>query len=383
MQFEISHQNGQLCLFAEQEGRKKQLPALWLRERAPTADQIDRRTHQRLINPHEFDDSLCLTDARQEADGLHLTFNDGYRARYDFSWLALHIDPPLRLPEKKLWQADLAPLPRFVWADIQQPDGHLAALQAYLEYGFIILAETPTEKSSLRKLARHFGHIRTTNFGQTFEVRTHTRPNDLAYQPIALGPHTDNPYREPTPGIQLLHCLVNDTSGGLSTLVDSLACAEQLRAEDPPGYQLLADLPVRFTFDDAKVSIATERPILALDPTGQLLGVHYSPRLDWLPLVDEVSLKLYHRARKRLASLFSDAAYELRFRLQPGECMMFDNNRVLHGRTAYDPSEGYRHLQGCYIDRDGPENLYCRMRRDGILARTDLLQTPERRSGNG
>ena len=373
MRFEIIEKEGQLCLFADQQGTRKHLPALWLRERAPTADQIDQQTHQRLINPHEFDDSLCLTEAREETGGLHLAFNDGYQAHYDYSFLAEQIDPPLRVPQKKLWQADLDPVPRFIWADIQKPAGHMAALQAYLEYGFIILAETPTEKTSLRKLARHFGHIRATNFGQTFEVRTHTKPNDLAYRPIALGPHTDNPYREPTPGIQLLHCLVNDTSGGLSTLVDSLACTRTLRDEDPQGYQMLAELPVRFTFDDPKVSIATERPVLAVDPTGQLLGVHYSPRLDWLPLVDEASLKLYHRARKRLASLFSDPAYELRFRLQPGECMMFDNNRVFHGRTAYDPSEGYRHLQGCYIDRDGPENLYCRMRRDGIIPRSDLL----------
>jgi len=38
--------------------------------------------------------------------------------------------------------------------------------------------------------------------------------------------------------------------------------------------------------------------------------------------------------------------------------MMFDNNRVLHGRTSFDPSEGHRQLQGCYIDRDGPRSLY-------------------------
>ncbi|MCX7224134.1 MAG: TauD/TfdA family dioxygenase [Burkholderiales bacterium] len=38
--------------------------------------------------------------------------------------------------------------------------------------------------------------------------------------------------------------------------------------------------------------------------------------------------------------------------------MIFDNNRVLHGRTAFNPAEGQRQLQGCYIDRDGPRSLY-------------------------
>jgi gamma-butyrobetaine dioxygenase len=37
---------------------------------------------------------------------------------------------------------------------------------------------------------------------------------------------------------------------------------------------------------------------------------------------------------------------------------MFDNRRLLHGRTAFDTNEGERHLQGCYIDSDGPRSLY-------------------------
>ena len=38
--------------------------------------------------------------------------------------------------------------------------------------------------------------------------------------------------------------------------------------------------------------------------------------------------------------------------------MMMDNYRLLHGRTAYETKEGNRFLQGCYIDKDGPESLY-------------------------
>ena len=35
--------------------------------------------------------------------------------------------------------------------------------------------------------------------------------------------------------------------------------------------------------------------------------------------------------------------------------MMMDNHRVLHGRTKFDPEEGKRFLQGCYIDFDSTE----------------------------
>jgi gamma-butyrobetaine dioxygenase len=86
--------------------------------------------------------------------------------------------------------------------------------------------------------------------------------------------------------------------------------------------------------------------------------VHYSPRLDYLPLLDADTTRRFQRARRRLSELFADARFELRFPLGAGELMMFNNSRVLHGRTAYDPNEGRRHLQGCYIDMDGPRSLY-------------------------
>ena len=36
--------------------------------------------------------------------------------------------------------------------------------------------------------------------------------------------------------------------------------------------------------------------------------------------------------------------------LSPGECLVFDNERVLHGREGESDPE--RYLQGCYLDRD-------------------------------
>jgi gamma-butyrobetaine dioxygenase len=47
-----------------------------------------------------------------------------------------------------------------------------------------------------------------------------------------------------------------------------------------------------------------------------------------------------------------DARFQLRFRHGPGDLMAFDNRRVLHARTAFEPSTGARHLRGCYVDTD-------------------------------
>jgi gamma-butyrobetaine dioxygenase len=191
-----------------------------------------------------------------------------------------------------------------------------------------------------------------------FDVRTVPNSNDLAYRTVALGPHTDNPYREPVPGIQLLHCLVNETTGGWSTLVDALAVTDQLAAEDADALALLCSIPVTFRFRDGDTELVARRAVVAVDDTGAITGLHYSPRLDHLPLLPEAELVAYQAARRRLAELLDDPAFELRFLLRPGQVLVFSNDRVLHGRTAFDPQEGRRHLQGCYIDHDGPRSRY-------------------------
>ncbi len=98
--------------------------------------------------------------------------------------------------------------------------------------------------------------------------------------------------------------------------------------------------------------------MIGLGPDGAFDGIHYSPRLDETPLLEEPAMRLFHMARRRLGELLSDPEFELRFQLADGESMMFDNIRVLHGRTGFDPNEGHRQFQGCYIDRNGPRSLF-------------------------
>jgi gamma-butyrobetaine dioxygenase len=56
--------------------------------------------------------------------------------------------------------------------------------------------------------------------------------------------------------------------------------------------------------------------------------------------------------------MMRDSEFEIRFLLNAGDLVMFDNVRLLHGRTSFNPDEGLRHLQGCYIDIDGPRSIY-------------------------
>jgi gamma-butyrobetaine dioxygenase len=337
-----------------------ELPALWLRERCQDAASLDPDTQQRLFDPHRLPDDLTLVSvAGGGANRARLSFSDGYSGEYELTRLAAELEPDDGLPPQIPWRADLSLAAVSVdGRELGSEAVRLAAVETFLVRGLVLIRRLPTDPQCILAVARRFGHVRETNFGRYFEVYSRPGANDLAYRPVPLGAHTDNPYREPVPGVQLLHCLVNETTGGLSTLVDSLAVAASLGEEDPEGLELLASTPVRFRFIDADEELIEHRPIVQRDVCGRMTGVHYSPRLDYLPLLDAAATRRYQRARRRLSELCADPRFELRFPLRAGELVMFDNSRVLHGRTAFDPNEGRRHLQGCYIDLDGPRSLY-------------------------
>ncbi|MGR0277628.1 TauD/TfdA family dioxygenase [Marinomonas dokdonensis] len=336
------------------------LPALWLRERCQDPQHLDQITQQRLFDPHQLDESLSLTEVEQHsASKVRLSFSDGYQGDYDLSAFFADFDPWDGGPAPQAWQSTTdKSCFYFSSAELESEAGLMKALQAFLIYGVIIITDVPNEAEAILQVAEKFGHVRKTNFGKYFEVYTRPNSNDLAYRSVPLGAHTDNPYRDPTPGIQLLHCLANQTSGGFSTLVDSLSVVEKLKQEDPEGYQLLCDIPVRYRYKDDTVELIERRPIIQTDTSGRVEGVSYSPRLDYLPLLSEQQLVIFHRARKRLGQLFSDPQFEWRFKLEPGQLQMFHNARVLHGRTGFDSTEGIRHLQGAYIDLDEPKGRY-------------------------
>lgn len=340
---------------------------LWLRERCRDAASMDLKTQQRLQDPSDFDLGLSIVALSQPAAGtFRVRFSDGHEA----SFMASDILEEAALapnshdcPAPQPWDGSLRDLPRARWHAAASETERLGWLEAFLTLGFVIFEGVPTEPGTVLKVGSMFGFTRETNFGALFDVRSTPDATDLAYTSVSLDPHTDNPYRAPVPGIQLLHCLANETSGGLSTLVDGFAVAAALRAEDPAAFGVLTRTPVRFKYIDAQTELTASAPPIELDVTGELKAIHFSPRLDFVPLFAPETLQAYFRARREFDQRLRAPQFEIRFLLRPGDLVMFDNCRLLHGRTGFDPAEGLRYLQGCYIDSDGPRSLYRVLRR--------------------
>jgi gamma-butyrobetaine dioxygenase len=352
-------------------GQSHAIHPLWLRERCQDASTLDLRTGQRLQDPSDFDPQLALIAiARMEAGRLRVRFSDGHEAEFlEHDILA---EAALRagdheLPAPRLWDSTLQLNRRPRWSGLTSDAELVDWLAQFLELGFIIFTQVPTEPGALLRVASVFGYVRQTNFGALFDVRSTPEASDLAYTAVALDPHTDNPYRWPVPGVQLLHCLVNETSGGLSTLVDGFAAAEALRTRDAEAFRVLSQTSVRFRYRDTATELVASAPPIELDVTGRVQAVHFSPRLDFVPLRPPGELASYYRARRAFDHLLRSPEFEIRFLLNAGELVMMDNRRLLHGRTGFDPAEGLRHLQGCYIDIDGPRSLYRVLRRRGEI----------------
>lgn len=345
---------------------------IWLRERSQEPASLDARTGQRLHDPSDLPLDLQITALSETVAGRYrIRFSDGHEAEFDGAEIAREFSlapGDHDCPRPQLWDSSLRALPRSRWEENEAGEPRAEWIDSFLRHGFLILEGVPTEPGTVLRVARSFGFVRDTNFGALFDVRSTPGATDLAYTPVPLDAHTDNPYREPVPGIQLLHCLVNETRGGLSTLVDGFAVATRLQATDPDAFHVLSHTPVRFRYrDDATELVASAVPV-ELDVTGQLRAIHFSPRLDFVPLLPPVQLGAYYRARRIFDHLLRSPAFELRFLLGQGDLVLFDNRRLLHGRTGFDPAEGIRHLQGCYIDVDGPRSWYRVLRRRQALA---------------
>jgi gamma-butyrobetaine dioxygenase len=227
-----------------------------------------------------------------------------------------------------------------------------------LANGAILIVDTPNVPGEVVRLAERIGYARPTNFGTIFDVESRPDPNNSAYTAAGLDLHTDLPNWASPPDFQFLHALANEASGGDSTLADGVALADKLRSSDPKAFEILTTTPVPFRFHDATDDIRHTAPIIELDANDQPVTIRFN---NWIRDVDPLADERFYDAYLAMWRLIRDPANVLPLRLGAGETICFDNRRILHGRTEFDPQSGRRHLQGCYVDRDMIESRLRRL----------------------
>jgi len=321
---------------------------------------------------------VTVTGAVQEPDGLHITFGpDGHEAVFTRTWLASYATAEVDLRSedaKRLWSARDFPAgpPVHSWQAYASSDGvRLRCLRELLSTGFMLLRGVPPVPGAITDVVASFGFVRETNFGRLFDVRIEAAAANLAYARLPIPPHTDNPYRDPVPTLQALHCLAGSADGGETGLLDGFRAAAQLRAEDPPAFDRLTRTLVTFAYADVSTQLRASRPMIGLNQAGMIREIRYNsmsmepmrPRSGVLPGEAAEEMHEFYVAYRVFAAILLRASGTLRFSLAPGDCLVFDNTRILHSRSG-SSAAGRRHLQGCYADIDGVESTVA------VLART-------------
>ena len=99
------------------------------------------------------------------------------------------------------------------------------------------------------------------------------------------------------------------------------------------------------------------RPRVCLDPANRLREASS----DAFELLSTVPITPIYEALEKFEAILYDRDLWWQPLLQSGDLLIIDNHRILHGREAFDPGAGERHLQCCNVDRDDFHNNYRRI----------------------
>jgi len=342
------------------DGRISPFHHVWLRDNCPCPQCVYNVTREQVFESVDAAEDLQPAAAHIDTDGcLRIDWHDGHLSRFDPGWLRAHAyDDDSRAerlagkPKPYLWRSDLQ-LPVFEYASLM--NDHAALLQwllAVRDIGLTQVRGVPTEPGSLKLIAKRISFIRESYFGVLFNVQSKADADSNAYTAFNLPLHTDLPTRELQPGLQFLHCLVNDAEGGESIFVDGFAIADALRSEDPASFQALCEIPVEFRNKDRHSDYRCLAPIIALDALGRVAEIRMANFLRGAFDTSVEQMPRLYRAYRRFIAMTREPRFRLMQRLNSGELWCFDNRRTLHARNAFDPATGARHFQGCYVDRD-------------------------------
>jgi gamma-butyrobetaine dioxygenase len=96
--------------------------------------------------------------------------------------------------------------------------------------------------------------------------------------------------------------------------------------------------------------LQAEFPVISLDEFGSLAGVRINDRVAAPLSIARQHVVPFYRAYRRLLELTGRADLTIARTLQPGDVAIFDNHRILHGRTGFD-LKGPRWLRWAQIER--------------------------------
>ncbi|EJU01549.1 Clavaminate synthase-like protein [Dacryopinax primogenitus] len=388
---------------------------MWLREVCQCAECVDpstlqRRTRSTPLGPEGYRVRSITYDPDQK--NVFLLWDDEHKTHFSMDFLRAHANRPALMMEHR------APFRRQVWSATDLPAEPLSfplsegdrklALLRLMQYGIVFLKNVPRDGEAIWDVAKAFGDVRPTFYGQTWDVKSVPNSKNVAYTDQLLGFHQDLLYMRNPPAYQILHCIDNQVSGGESAFIDALRPAYTLAFSDPDKFKLLTMRPIPFQYvnddqrwhcnhttielrplGDGGDGYNAEEPCLDMNDSVKLLKlpnfestvahINYSP-----PFQGPISLNSPNAvfdALRVFGELLEEPEARYECKLEEGEAVIFDNRRVLHARKGFDGNQGPRWLKGCYLDLDSVVNTWRRHGPGGTGEIVDVVSADLARAG--
>ncbi|RYP76201.1 hypothetical protein DL769_003672 [Monosporascus sp. CRB-8-3] len=364
---------GTLRLSHPELGRPRVLSRIWLRDACCCERCVDPSSGQKRFATCDIPDDPPIAEVRKAEDGsLEVTWRDDFFTRdnhvsvYPASQMescltgrrpaSLLAEPAYR-PKIRLWDRaameSLAPF--YDYAEfVGGGHDYYAASMTLQTHGLFFIRNVPQDEKAVERIAEQLGIIQHTFYGRTWDVVSKPSAENVAYTSSYLGLHSDLLYMKDPPRIQLLHCLKNSCEGGESLFSDGTRARMQIAVSDDEAHKSLSKGLIQYWYTKNAYPRARDRhvfPPFSLDvfwsPPFQ------NPALPHFKGIEDVRIyQRWVRAIRLFKELLEADEYQYQYKLKEGECAVFNNLRVLHGRREFDTSSGERWLKGTYVDND-------------------------------
>ena len=327
---------------------------IWLRDHAKDGDSWDARSNQRKIFTAKLDPKLHIKKAEVKDNGksIDILWSDSNKIINYSSKFFLDNLTNLKVKDKNLKKWKCKDLDQNIYINFNEAiseDGYRYFLKKLYKYGFVVIQNCKTEMSSVEKIAKKIGYVRESIFGGLWSFESNEDKADSAYTQDELRPHTDSTYSNDAPGLQLLLCCHYKASGGESIMVDGFKIAEKIKNKKKEIYDLLTNVEVTGQYLGDGVSLEAKKPIFRLNSDKELIQVSFN-NYDRAPFrMSEYKTKKFYEAIREFDLIANDIEYQWRRVLKPGDLLIFNNWRILHGRGSFN---GVRKMSGCYINKE-------------------------------
>ncbi|KAH0545035.1 hypothetical protein FGG08_000806 [Glutinoglossum americanum] len=370
----------------------KNFDYVFLRDACTCQQCIDPSTRQRLFQTSDIPANIKTRDIKPTAEGnLKLTwendipgYGDAHISEITPQFVRANEDLRRRIrgryndQRQILWDRGIME-ENVKWIEYKEyvadDEKFFEALLQLSRYGLVFLKGVPDSERAIETIGNRIGPLRDTFYGRTWDVKSVPNAKNIAYvqwfplerllltyaryTPHNLGLHMDLLYFANPPTLQLLHCLRNSVTGGSSIFSDSFHAATRIQLSSQSHFKSLTTFPVTFHYRNAGEHYHYIRPTVELEQYSyrkrpRIANVNWSPPFQgpYEIHLEGTELRLYLAAVKEFAKFTRAPQSQFELTLKPGECVIFNNRRVLHARRAFDPSSGERWLKGAYVDGD-------------------------------